>query len=331
MLGFMGQDLALDLGRASTQIYARGRGIVLNEPSLVLRNRESGRALRFGSDAARRDDGVAVWPVSVDGDLTRRMVRYFLRKVHGHPFSRPRLVMALGDDSTPIGRTGVRDTAFEAEARSVYLVRHALAAALGVGLPMDSPLGAMIIDIGRDTSQIAVLAGGYVVAARSVPTGGTAMNRSIADLVRYEHGLLIDGPAAEAAKRCVGASWKPLNRQVVIRGRDEESGCEGAVSLSAREVYEATRQPVDALVRAAVAALDGCPAELASDVGDRGAVLVGGGALLRGMERRLRSRLGIPVRRADQPVECVALGLGRCVDDLGLAGRFLGVPGVRRR
>jgi rod shape-determining protein MreB len=323
----MGHDLALDLGGASTQIYVRGKGIVLDEPSVVVRNPGTGQAAGFGSDAAGRD-GDAVWPVGgsgpLDTELTRRMVRHFLRKVHGHPFSRPRMVMALPDDWTPFDRIRLRDLAFEAEARRICLVQHGLAAALGTGLPVADPAGMMIIDVGRGATRVAVLSGARVVSARTAETGGDAMNRAIVRLVEREQGLFIGELAAEEAKLRVGSAWKPFDRQVEVHGRDLVSGLDCSVTLTAQQVWEATRQPVDAIARAAVAAVESCPAELAADVGDHGAVLLGGGALLRGLSRRLRSRLGIPVHVAERPIESLALGLGRCVDDPGLAGNLAG-------
>ncbi|MFI7706398.1 rod shape-determining protein [Nonomuraea sp. NPDC049480] len=316
----------MDLGAAGTRIYVKRKGIVLDEPSAVARDAVTGRVLGYGAEAVRDGFGETCWPISgglpADGELTRRLVRHFLRKVHRNPFARPRVVMALPEDATPIDRAALRDMAFEAEARGILLVPHGLAAALGAGVPVRDCAGRMVIDIGRDAARIAVLSRGAVVASGAVPCGGHTMSLSIARLVEHEHGLLIDEREAEAAKRRAGTEWKPLQRQVVVRGRDVESGRERAATLPVQLIYEATRQPVETIVRAAVGIVERCPAELAADLGEQGAVLVGGGALLRGLCRRLRAALCMPVQRAERPLVSVALGLGHCVDDLGLIAKL---------
>ncbi|MFI6498866.1 rod shape-determining protein [Nonomuraea typhae] len=322
----LGKDLALDLGAASTQIYVRRRGIVINEPSLVLRSGATGRVVGFGAETPKSPDPIAVRPVRrgvpADQDLTTRLIRHFLRKVHGHPFSRPRMVIALPADTT--GRAGslLRDMAFEAEARQVYLVHHGLAAALGVGLPVREATGNMIIDIGCDTTRIAVVSCGAVVCAATVQAGCGDVNRAIAARVNRELNVHLGEQAIEQAKRRIGSAWRPADQSATLYGGDD-SGRIGAVTITAAEIYEAIRQPVTMIVRAAAQILERCPPELATDVADRGAVLTGGGALMRGLARRIRLELGIPVQRADRPVEAVALGLGRCVDDLSLTRKEL--------
>ncbi|MGN9838846.1 rod shape-determining protein [Nonomuraea sp. H19] len=313
----------MDLGAARTRIYVKGKGIVLDEPSAVLRDRDTGRILGYGAEAAR---GEPCWPIKgglpVDGVLAQRMIRHFLRKVHRHPFARPRMVMAVPDDADAIERAALRDLAFEVEARGVLLIPHALAAALGAGVPVDDHAGRMVIDIGRDSARVAILSHGELVAAGRAPGGGHAMNRSIASLIEHDHGLLIDEGEAEAAKRRAGPQWKPLHRQVLIHGRDPHTGAERTERVPVQRIYEATRQPVESIVRAALDTMERCPDELATDLGERGAVLVGGGALLRGLARRLRTGLCMPVRRAERPPESVVLGLGQCVDDLGLIAKL---------
>ncbi|MFG1706328.1 rod shape-determining protein [Nonomuraea sp. M3C6] len=328
-MSLLGRDLAMDLGTASTRIYVKRKGIVLDEPSAVIRDTLTGKVIGYGAEAADGADADAdaetCWPVSgglpVDNELARRMIRHFLRKVHRHPFSRPRIVMALPEDSTPIAQLALRDMAFEAEARGILLIPHALAAALGAGLPVMDCVGSMVIDIGCDTARVAVVSSGAVVAAGAVPYGGRTMNRSIVRWVECEYGLLLDEPEVEAAKRHA-SSWKPLDRAVPVRGHDPHAGFERTAALPVQGIYEATRQPVESIVRAAVETVERCPAELAADLVERGAVLVGGGSLLRGLGRRLRSALSMPVRRAERPLDSVALGLGRCAEDLGLISRL---------
>ncbi|MFB9200967.1 rod shape-determining protein [Nonomuraea spiralis] len=319
----LGRDLAMDLGAASTRIYAKGKGIVLDEPSAVMRDRETGKVVGYGAEAADGADGETYWPISdglpQDGELTRRMIRHFLHKVHRHPFPRPRLVMAVPDDFTPIERVALRDAGFEAEARGILLVRHAVAAALGAGLPLDDSTGHMVIDIGRDAARIAVLSCGSVVTVGTVRGGGGAVTRAVARLAEYEHGLLVGEREAEAAKLC---SVREPAGNVLLHGRDADTGEERAVALPAERVREAAAQPVEHIVRAAEYTVERCPAELAADLGEGGLVLVGGGALLPGLRRRLRAGLSMPVRRAERPTDSVALGLGRCVEDLGLIARL---------
>ncbi|PRX58645.1 rod shape-determining protein MreB [Nonomuraea fuscirosea] len=323
----LGRDLAMDLGAASTRIYARRKGIVLDEPSAVMCDGRTGKVIGYGAEAAALGGGGRTcWPVSgglpADTELARRMIRHFLRKVHWHPYARPRVIMALPSDSTPIDRAALRDIAYEAEARTVQLVPHALAAALGAGMELTDCTGHMVIDIGRDAARVAVLSGESVVAAGSVPYGGQAVNRAIARFVEREHGLLLDEPEAESAKRRAGGG----DRQIMVHARDPDTGRERELALPVERIFEAAAQPVESIVRTAMETVERCPAELTADLGVRGAVLVGGGALLRGLGRRLRETLCMPVRRAERPLEAVALGLGRCVDELGPIGRLRGRP-----
>ncbi|UBU11751.1 rod shape-determining protein [Nonomuraea gerenzanensis] len=318
----LGRDLAMDLGAASTRIYVKRKGIVLDEPSVVMCDDRTGKIVGYGAEAADETGGRTHWPVSgglpADAELARRMIRHFLRKVHWHPYARPRLVMALPPDSTAIDREALQDIAYEADARIVHLVPHALAAALGAGMSRGGHTGHMVIDIGRDAARIAVLSGESVVATGSVPYGGQAVNRAIVRFVEREHGLQLDDREAEAAKR------HAHDGEVMVRARDPETGRERQLTLPVQHIFEATGQPVESIARAAMETVERCPAELAADLGECGAVLIGGGALLRGIGRRLRETLCMPVRRAERPLECVALGLGRCVDELGLIGRLRG-------
>ncbi|PZG05407.1 rod shape-determining protein [Nonomuraea aridisoli] len=328
-MSLLGRDLAVDLGAARTRIYAKGRGIVLDEPSAVLLDGRTGKVIAYGAEAVGDARGQTHWPVSggrpADTELALRLVRHFLRKVHRLRFARPRLVMALPGDSTPIDRAALHDMAYEAEARNVVLVPHALAAALGAGLPAGEPAGQMVIDIGRDATRVAVVSGDAVVAHGSVPYGGQAMDRAIARLVEREHGLALGEAEAEAAKVRASAEREPLDGQIVpVRARDRDTGGEHVVPLPVRRLCEAAAQPVEPIARVAVQTVESCPAELAADLGERGVVLVGGGALLPGLGRRLREHLRMPVRTAERPMDSVALGLGRCLDRLGLIGRLRG-------
>ncbi|WP_214323217.1 rod shape-determining protein [Nonomuraea sediminis] len=310
-LRLLGRDVAIDLGAASTQIYVKGKGIVLNEPSVVTRSLATGKVVAVGADPAPKGETLTVRPVSgglpYDGDLTRHMLRHFLKKAHGHPFARPCMVIALPSDPTGIIGDALSNMAYDIEARRVYLVHHGMAAAMGAGLPVKEATGNMVIDIGCDTTRIAVVSCGAVVAARSLPVGGGDVTKALVALVRREHGLVITEAAAEDAKR-----RKPLEVPAV----DPYTGERRTVTISAELVSMATKTPAERIARAAADMVEGLSPDLALDIADRGAVLTGGGSLLRGLGKRLRQELGIPVQRAERPVESVALGLGRCVDDL---------------
>ncbi|SDJ60384.1 rod shape-determining protein MreB [Nonomuraea maritima] len=326
-MSILGRDLAVDLGAARTRIYIKRKGIVLDEPSAVLLDRRTGKVIAFGAEAVGDGRGETHWPVNgglpADAELAQRLVRHFTRKVHWRPYARPRLVMALPGDSTPMARAALHDMAYEAQARDIVLVPQALAAALGAGLPSGDRSGQMIIDIGRHATRVAVLSGDMVVAHGSVPYGGRAMDRAIARLVEREHGLALDEFEAEAAKMRAGAAPRPADGEIVpVHARDPDTGRERVLALPVRLLCEVAAQPAGPIARIAEETVARCPAELAADLGERGAVLVGGGALLPGLGRRLREHLRMPVRPAERPLESVALGLGRCLDHLGLTGRL---------
>lgn len=305
-LAFLGRDLALDLGAATTQIHVPGRGIVHDEPSAV----------------ARTPEDAAGTPPE-DGDHAVRLITHVVTKVHGHPFARPRLVMPVPSDATPVQRDALRDLAYQAAARRVTLVEQELAAALGAGLPVHDPAGRMIADIGPRLTRVALLACGTVIATRTLRTGGDAATAAIAALAAREHGLLVGRAEAEAVKRRTGPFWKPPGRYVIARGLDPESRQARVAWVPVQQLYEVTKAPAEAIARAVAAILESCPAELSADVAAHGMVLTGGGALLRGLPRRLRATMGIPVRRAPHPVHATVLGLARRMTlSSGVSGRW---------
>lgn len=286
-LAFLGRDLALDLGAATTQIHVPGRGIVHDEPSAV----------------ARTPEDAAGTPPE-DGDHAVRLITHVVTKVHGHPFARPRLVMPVPSDATPVQRDALRDLAYQAAARRVTLVEQELAAALGAGLPVHDPAGRMIADIGPRLTRV-------------------ALRRGVAALAAREHGLLVGRAEAEAVKRRTGPFWKPPGRYVIARGLDPESRQARVAWVPVQQLYEVTKAPAEAIARAVAAILESCPAELSADVAAHGMVLTGGGALLRGLPRRLRATMGIPVRRAPHPVHATVLGLARRMTlSSGVSGRW---------
>ncbi|AJZ82352.1 rod shape-determining protein [Streptomyces antimycoticus] len=359
---FNGRDMGIDLGTANTLVYVRGRGIVLNEPSVVAVNTADGSVLSVGS-AAKETMGrtptniVAVRPlrdgVIADFEIAERMLRYFIKKVMGsRRLARPRVVVCVPSGITGVERRAVMEAATRAGARQVHLVEEPIAAAIGAGLPVSEPTGCMVVDIGGGTTEVAVVSLGGIVTARSVRTAGDSMDVAITSYVKKQYALAIGERTAEEIKVSIGSaspagslsvprvseavrrpernvevfipgqSEDPEDTQALlppdrctIRGRDQATGLPKVLELTADEVRHALSEPVDSIVAAVRSTLDETPPELAGDIMDRGIVLTGGGALLRGLDVRLGRELNIPVLVADDPLDCVAIGTGRCVED----------------
>ncbi|OPF80816.1 rod shape-determining protein [Streptomyces antioxidans] len=359
---FNGRDMGIDLGTANTLVYVRGRGIVLNEPSVVAVNTVDGSVLSVGA-AAKETMGrtptniVAVRPlrdgVIADFEIAERMLRYFIKKVMGsRRLGRPRVVVCVPSGITGVERRAVMEAATQAGARQVHLVEEPIAAAIGAGLPVSEPTGCMVVDIGGGTTEVAVVSLGGIVTARSVRTAGDAMDVAITSYVKKQYALAIGERTAEEIKVSIGSASPtgPLSLPRVsesvrrpernvevfipgqsednedtqallppdrctIRGRDQATGLPRVLELTSDEVRHALSEPVDSIVAAVRATLDETPPELAGDIMDRGIVLTGGGALLRGLDVRLGRELNIPVLVADDPLDCVAIGTGRCVED----------------
>lgn len=362
--------MGIDLGTANTLVYVRGRGIVLNEPSVVAVNAVDGAVLSVGSEAKRTigrtpSNIVAVRPlrdgVIADFEIAERMLRHFIKKVSGgRRFSRPRVVICVPSGITGVERRAVIEAASQAGVRQVHLVEEPMAAAIGAGLPVGEPTGSMVVDIGGGTTEVAVISMGGIVTARSVRTAGDAMDAAITAYVKKTHALAMGERTAEHVKMAIGSAaptgyWsapalEALAERVgpdvelpaveavadegpgaesasertqsllppdrwTVRGRDHASGLPKTLELTADEVRHALSEPVEAIVSAVRQTLDETPPELAGDIMDRGVVLTGGGALLRGLDARLSQELDIPVLIADEPLDCVAVGTGRCVED----------------
>jgi rod shape-determining protein MreB and related proteins len=339
-LAFLGRDMAVDLGTANTLIYVRGRGIVLNEPSVVALNVNTGQVLAVGADAKRmigRTPGhiVAIRPlkdgVIADFDITERMLRYFIQKVHKRRhLAKPRIVVAVPSGLTGVEQSAVKEAAHQAGARRVYIFEEPMAAAIGAGLPVHEPTGNMVVDIGGGTTEVAVISLGGMVTARSVRVGGDELDQAIISYAKKEHSLLLGERTAEEIKISIGSAFPAADEPAAeIRGRDLVSGMPKTITLPAAEVRHAMEEPLNAIVDAIRTTLDDCPPELAGDVMDRGIVLAGGGALLRGMDDRLRQETGLPIHLIDNPLESVVLGTGKCVEDFETFGQIL-LPQGRR-
>jgi rod shape-determining protein MreB and related proteins len=326
MLAFLGRDMAVDLGTANTLVYVRRRGIALNEPSVVALNTDTGKIVAVGGQAKQmigRTPGsiVAVRPlkdgVIADFDITERMLRYFIQKVHRrHHLAKPRVVVAVPGGITGVEQSAVKEAGRQAGARRVYIIEEPMAAAIGAGLPVNEPVGNMVVDVGGGTTEVAVISLGGIVTAESIRVGGDEMDQAIIAFVKKEHSLMLGERTAEQIKMTIGSACPSAEEPCLeIRGRDLVSGLPKTVVISGGEVRHAIADPVSAVVDIVKATLDKCPPELAGDVMDRGVALTGGGALLRGLDERLGEETGIPVCLADNPLESVVLGTGKCVED----------------
>ena len=325
-LTFLGRDIAVDLGTANTLVYVRGRGVVLNEPSVVAINTETSGILAVGTEAKRMigrtpANIVVVRPlkdgVIADFDVTERMLRYFIQQVHRRrAFAKPRIVVAVPSGITSVEQRAVKEAGYQAGARRVFIVEEPMAAAIGSGMPIHEPTGNMIVDIGGGTTEVAVISLGGVVTSQSVRTGGDEIDQAIISYVKKEYSLMLGERTAEEIKVSIGSAFPlPDEPSAEIRGRDLVSGLPKTIVVSAEEIRRAIEEPVSDIIDAVKVTLDKCPPELAGDVMDRGIVLTGGGALLRNLDERLRHETGMPVLVADNPLHSVALGSGKCVED----------------
>jgi len=325
-LSFLGRDMAVDLGTANTLVYVRGRGIVLNEPSVVAINTTTTGILAVGTDAKRmigRTPGnvVAVRPlkdgVIADFETTERMLRYFIQKVHRRRhFAKPRLVVCVPSGITGVEQRAVKDAGYEAGARRVYIIEEPMAAAIGAGLPVHEPTGNMVVDIGGGTTEVAVISLGGIVTSQSIRIAGDELDTAIISYVKKEYSLMLGERTAEEIKMAIGSAHKmPDEPSAEIRGRDLITGLPKTIVVTAEEIRKAVEEPVNAVIDAVKVTLDRCPPELAGDIMDRGIVLTGGGALLRGLDERLRNETGMPIHIADNPLHSVAMGSGKCVEE----------------
>jgi len=323
---FIGRDMAVDLGTANTLVYVRGTGIVLNEPSVVAINSTTGGILAVGSEAKRmigRTPGniIAIRPlkdgVIADFDTTERMLRYFIQKVHRRRhLAKPRLIICVPSGITGVEQRAVKDAGYAAGARKVFIIEEPMAAAIGANLPVHEPTGNMIVDIGGGTSEVAVISLGGIVVSLSVRVGGDELDNVIIQYIKKEYSLLLGERTAEEIKVAIGSAFPaPEEPHAEIRGRDLVTGLPRTVVVSAEEIRRAMDEPVAAIVDAVKAALDRTPPELSGDIMDRGIVLTGGGALLRGLDERLRHETGMPIFIADNPLDCVVLGSGKCIEE----------------
>ena len=325
--------MAIDLGTANTLVYVKGRGIVLNEPSVVAIATVRGKkqVLAVGDEAKQmlgRTPGniQAIRPlrdgVIADFEVAEEMIKHFIRKVHNRrSFASPQVIVCVPSGSTAVERRAIQESAESAGARRVFLIEEPMAAAIGANLPVTEPTGSMVVDIGGGTTEVAVLSLGGIVYSRSVRVGGDKMDEAIINYIRRSANLLIGETSAERIKKEIGSATPPPKGEgltLEIKGRDLMNGVPREIVVTEAMIADALSEPVEQIVEAVKQALEATPPELAADIVDKGIVLTGGGALLRNLDTELRDRTGLPVSLADEPLSCVVLGCGKAVENLRL-------------
>jgi rod shape-determining protein MreB len=328
---FSSHDMAIDLGTANTVVYVRGKGIVLNEPSVVAIETLNGikRVKAVGDDAklmmGKTPDSIeAIRPlrdgVIADIDIAEQMIKHFIHKVHGHRRfpSWPEIVICVPSGSTSVERRAIRDAASNAGASQVFLIEEPMAAAIGADMPVTEPIGSMVVDIGGGTTEVAVLSLRGLAYTTSVRVGGDKMDEAIVSYVRRHHNLLIGEATAERIKKQYGVAQVPadgVGETIHIKGRDLVNGVPKEITINQGQIAEALSEPIGTIVEGVRIALENTAPELAADIVDQGIVLTGGGALLKGLDEELRDETGLPVSIADDPLTCVAIGTGRALED----------------
>lgn len=327
LLGLFSYDMGIDLGTATTLVFIKGQGIVLCEPSVVAIQKGTSNVLAVGEEAKRmlgRTPGniVAIRPmkdgVIADFEITESMLRYFIRKVHkSRHMVRPRMVIAIPSGITEVEKRAVKDSALHAGAREVFMVEEPVAAAIGVGLPIQEPAGNMIIDIGGGTTEIAVISLAGIVFSRSIRIGGDEMDEAITEYLKKTYNLMIGERTAEDIKMKIGSAY-PLEEELTmeVRGRDLVAGLPKMVTISSEEIREALADPISQIVESVRITLERTPPELSADLIERGIVMAGGGSLLKGLDKLIQEETGLPVHVADDPLTAVALGTGKVLSEI---------------
>ena len=333
-LNIVGRDMGIDLGTANTLVYVKGKGIVLDEPSIVAIDKDTNKILAVGKEAKRmvgRTPGniVAIRPlrdgVIADFETTEKMLRYFIQRVHKNvAFARPRIVICVPSGITAVERKAVIEATEQAGARAAYIIEEPLAAAIGADLPVNEPTGSMIVDIGGGTSEVAVISLGGIVVSQSLRIGGDEMDEAITYYLKKEHNLLLGERTAEKVKIEIGSAFPLENEEKMeMNGRDLVTGLPKTIIITSQQIRKALEKTVADIVNSVIEVLDVTPPELASDIMKRGIVLSGGGALLKGLTERVSRETHCPVYLANDPLASVALGAGRCSEDFATLKKYL--------
>jgi len=331
VLGLFSNDMGIDLGTATTLVYVKGEGVVLREPSVVAIKRGTNSVKAVGEDAKRmlgRTPGniVAIRPmkdgVIADFEITEAMLRYFIKKVHHRRvLVRPRIVIAIPSGITEVEKRAVKDSAERAGAREVKLIEEPMAAAIGVGLPIQDPTGNMIIDIGGGTCEIAIISLSGIVFSKSIRIGGDEMDEAVIEYLKKTYNMMVGERTAEEIKIKIGSAY-PLEEEMSmeVKGRDLVTGLPKAVTVTSEEIREALQEPLRAILEATKISLERTPPELAADLIEHGIVLAGGGSLLRGIDKLISEETGLPVLIADDPTTAVVNGTGKVLNEINLLG-----------
>ena len=329
LLGLFSKDMGVDLGTANTLVYVKGQGIVLCEPSVVAMQKGTETPLAVGNEAKRmlgRTPGsvVAIRPlhdgVIADFEITETMLRYFIAKVHNRrTLVRPRIVVAIPSGITEVEKRAVKDSAEHAGAREVYLIEEPMAAAIGVGLPVEEPAGNIIIDIGGGTTEVAVISLAGIVCSKSIRVGGDEMDDAIIQYLKRAYNLMVGERTSEDVKIKIGSAY-PLTEEITmeIKGRDLVAGLPKTITITSEEIRESLSEPIAGIVEAVKVTLEQTPPELSSDIVDRGLIMAGGGALLRGIDKLIAEETNLPVHIAEDPLTAVVIGAGKVLDEIGL-------------
>ena len=330
----MSKDMGIDLGTANTLVYVRGKGIVLREPSVVAIRDDTKEVLAVGEEAKRmigRTPGniIAIRPmkdgVIADFDITQSMLKYFIKKAYPkRSIISPRIAVCVPYGVTEVEKRAIEEAARAAGARDAYLIEEPMAAAIGAGLNVEEPDGNMVVDIGGGTSEIAVISLGGIVTAKSIRIGGDELDESIVNFVKKEYNLMIGERTAEDVKIQIGSAFiSDTDESMQIRGRDLVTGLPKTITITSSEILEALREPITSILEGIKATLEKTPPELASDIIENGIMLTGGGALLKGLDKLIMNETGMPVHIAENPLDCVALGTGKSVEDKEIFDKVL--------
>lgn len=325
-MAIFSKDIGIDLGTANTLIHVKGKGIIVREPSVVAIDKTSNKVLAVGSAAKEmigRTPGniVAIRPmkdgVIADFDITQAMLRSFIKSVSSSGFMKPRVVVCIPSGITEVEKRAVEEAVLQSGAREAYLMEEPMAAAIGAGLPVEEPTGSMVVDIGGGTSEVAVISLGGIVTSRSVRVAGDALDGAIVAYIKKEYNLMIGDRTGEHIKLAIGAAYpEEPGKAMEIRGRDLVTGLPKNIKITQEEIRNAMDEPITAIIDAIKFTLEKTPPELSSDIMDRGIMLTGGGALIRGLDRLITRETGIPVRVAEEPLDCVALGTGKVLEEI---------------
>jgi len=339
LLKYLTNDIAIDLGTVNTLVYVKGKGIVVNEPSVVAVRKNEREIVAFGREARDMvgrtpEEIVTVKPlrdgVIADFEFAEEMIRHFIKQAQSPRFVRPVIVISVPSGITEVEKRAVRDSAEHAGAREVYLLEEPMAAAIGVGLPIDQPVGSMIVDIGGGTTEVAVIALSGIVTEMSIRIAGNEMDEAIIQYLKRKYNLLVGEMTAEYIKCTIGSA-APYKEKgtLMVKGRDLMAGIPKTVEVTSGEIQEALAEPVKAIVEAVRLTLEKTPPELSADILDRGIILTGGGALLKGLDERLREETNLPVSVAEDPLTCVVKGTGKVLDNIDAYSDILS-QGIKR-